>query len=109
MSRHRNWCFTLNNWIEDEFEKIKKWIIKYCKYGIIGREIGEQGTPHLQGYFQRNNPGSLSGLKTQVSPRAHFEIARGTPSQNYEYCTKEDGTPWEHGTLEDQSQGREMI
>jgi Putative viral replication protein len=47
----QKFCFTLNNYTEDEFKKIGEYMLKNAVYGIVGREIGELGTPHLQGYI----------------------------------------------------------
>jgi len=51
MSRQfRNFVFTLNNYSEEEHETLLK--CDSFKYIIIGREIGDSGTPHLQGYAE---------------------------------------------------------
>jgi hypothetical protein len=93
MSRARRWCFTLNNWTEEEYEKVKE--IK-CEYMIVGKEVGESGTPHLQGYVVFKGQKRQETLKREI-PRAHLEVAKGSPTQNYEYCTKEDEEPFEFG------------
>ena len=101
MSRHRSWCFTLNNYTEEELIGLKDWIAKYCNYGIIGKEIApETGTPHLQGYLQRKSPGTLSALK-KVNIRTHWEVAKGDASQNEQYCSK-GGDVWIHGEYKGQ-------
>lgn len=92
MERSRNFCFTLNNYTNDEFEGIKLWD---CKYLIFGKEVGESGTPHLQGYVSFANAKTLTALK-KFSARAHWEISRGTPKQAAEYCEK-DGDVFEKG------------
>jgi hypothetical protein len=46
------WCFTLNNYTTDELEFLSSSILGSGEYNyIIGKEIGESGTPHLQGYI----------------------------------------------------------
>lgn len=82
------WCFTLNNYTAEEHkELIDK--LSACNYRwIIGEEVGEQGTPHLQGYFDTDNRVRPSSLKLSHK-RTHFERARGTDLENYKYCSKE--------------------
>lgn len=85
MAKARAYVFTLNNYTEEELEKIKT--LKY-KYIIIGDEIGKSGTPHLQGYINFSSSTSFNTVKKAI-PKAHIETAKGTPRQNYEYCSKE--------------------
>jgi hypothetical protein len=56
----------------------------YC----IGKEVGEKGTPHLQGYIEFKAPRTWQTIKNLL-PRAHIEKARGTRKQNIAYCSKE--------------------
>lgn len=94
--RVRAWCFTLNNWTVDEFEYLKTVLTEGPDKLVIGREVGESGTPHLQGYVRFVNKQTLSGLK-KLNARAHWEPAKGTPEQNLKYCTKEDKEAFKRG------------
>jgi len=110
MARSRSFVLTLNNYTEEEFELLKE--LKY-KYIIIGDEIGENGTPHLQGYVNFSNSTSFNTIK-KACPRAHIEVAKGSPRQNYEYCSKqqikyEDGTRPEPGKRKDIDKIKEYI
>ncbi len=54
---------------------------------IAGYEIGDEGTPHLQGYVIFK----IKKRRTQVSkymPRAYLAIKQGTPQQAAHYCMK---------------------
>lgn len=87
------WCFTLNNYTEDEYSAIVS-IIRGNKlrYGIMGKEVGDSGTPHLQGYVEfktRNRPMSVFDNK-----RIHWEKAKGDKESNIDYCSKEDLEPF---------------
>lgn len=93
MSRYRAFCFTLNNYTPEEVEQVKSWDARYL---IFGKEVGESGTPHLQGYVYFAEAKTLSALKKKFSARAHWEVARGTPKQAAEYCEK-DGDVFEKG------------
>lgn len=90
----RAWVFTLNNYSDIEYQVITE---TDCDYLVIGKEVGENGTPHLQGYLYKQSKMSQKQLK-KIMPRAHLEVAGGTPKQNYEYCTKE-GNFEEFGTM----------
>lgn len=90
--RRTAYCFTINNWDEHDLERVKS---IDCKYLIVGKEIGEEGTPHLQGYIHFNRNVRFSSVKASL-PRAHIEFARGSATQNAAYC-KKGGDFYEHG------------
>ena len=85
LNKTRSMTWTLNNPTEEEIEHIKNGPFKFC---VFQEEIGAAGTPHLQGYCQMGNPTGFNTWRKLVSPRAHFEASKGSPRQNYEYCTK---------------------
>ena len=65
---------------------------------IIGREVGQEGTPHLQGYVIMEKKTTLVEMK-KLFPRAHLEVAKGSPEQNKIYCSK-DGKFQEFGVFQ---------
>lgn len=85
MSRSRNWCFTINNYSPEDIEAVEG--LK-ARYTIYGKEIGESGTPHLQGYICFSNGKTLKSIKKKL-PRAHLEMRRGTHEQARDYCKKD--------------------
>ena len=85
MTRSRAYCFTLNNYSEEEHSSL---LSTPCSYLVVGKEVGAEGTPHLQGYIYFTLQKTLSSLK-KINPRAHWEVAKGDSLQNYTYCTKE--------------------
>lgn len=95
-NRTRNWCATLNNWTDEELAHICSKADE-CKYAIIGKEKGAEGTPHLQMYLSFRSYKSFDAVGKIVGPRAHLEPARGDPLSNFKYCSK-DGDFIEIGT-----------
>lgn len=82
------WCFTLNNYTAEEHKELIDKLSALNYRWIIGEEVGEQGTPHLQGYFDTDSRVRPSSLKLSHK-RTHFERARGTDLENYKYCSKD--------------------
>lgn len=76
---------TLNNWTPEEFKEICAFS---CQYIIIGKEIGEEGTPHLQIYVELNKQTRFSVLKKSF-PRAHIQARTSTQAACIKYCKKE--------------------
>lgn len=91
-----HWCFTLNNYTELEYQNILSTVSRYI---IVGKEIGAEGTPHLQGYIAFEKKIRLTAIKKKDGfERAHLESSKGTPLQASDYC-KKDGDFVEKGDL----------
>ncbi|QMW68675.1 replication-associated protein [Crucivirus-148] len=86
----RNWCFTVNNWKEADLECLKKLEGSQVKYMVYGKEVGDSGTPHLQGFVIFLNPKRFSEVKKLLPWGCHIEQAKGSWEHNLAYCTKED-------------------
>lgn len=90
----RRWCFTINNYTEDDKVKLAEYS---CKYIVYGEEVASTGTPHLQGFVICNNNVKLTGMK-KLHPTAHWEVAKGTSEEAATYC-KKDGKFTERGSF----------
>jgi len=83
------YCFTINNYTTEQEDAVALLGAQaHVKYLIYGKEVGESGTPHLQGFViftgnQRFN--TVRGL----FPGGHIERTRGTSQQARDYCKKE--------------------
>lgn len=92
------WVFTINNYSSAE-EDLVKALAQNCKYAICGREVGESGTPHLQGFLNLKKKMRFNAVKNALGGRCHLEPARGDDCQNRDYCSKggdilcEEGEP----------------
>jgi len=82
------YCFTLNNYTEDEYNTLLGVCEAESRYAVIGREVGESGTPHLQGYICFKRAYRFSTIKDRYLPRCHIEVAAGSPGSNLRYCSK---------------------
>lgn len=103
--RSRGWCFTWNNHSDSDKETLRG-IRSDCAYLVFGEEIGDSGTPHLQGFVRFTNARTLASLKKKVSSKAHWEAQKGTSVQAADYC-KKDGVFEEFGHLP-KSQGERV-
>lgn len=96
----KKWCFTHNNYTEgvkqlyaDLFES------EHVKYGVLGYEVGENGTPHIQGFVWFTDPKTLNQCRNILPDGRHLEPTRGTPAQAADYC-KKGGDYDEFGSIE---------
>ena len=88
--RAMQWCYTLNNPKQPiEFNELT------MTYLVYGEEVGEELTPHHQGFIVFKNRKTLSQLK-ELNNRAHWEVMKGNTKQAADYC-KKDGVFHEFG------------
>lgn len=85
--RAKHWVFTINNYTPEIESRLKE---LDCEWMIFGHEVGENGTPHLQGAvtFTNYKEGKTLG---KLFPW-HLEVMRGSCQESKTYCTKEDTT-----------------
>lgn len=96
ISPAKRWCFTLNNYTEDEISSIVPILNEHCKKAIFSKEIGESGTPHLQGFLEfitKARPAS----KFEFTNRIHWELAKGNDEAQLKYITKENEVHYSKG------------
>ena len=90
--KSRSFSFTINN-----YKSVPTGLHPKMKYLCYGKEVGENGTPHIQGYVVFKNQHWKPHQYFLEHGHGHFEITRGTPQQNIDYCSKE-GNFTEFGT-----------
>lgn len=96
----RCWCFTINNdcynAVHTDLCSNPTRVFDYC---VMGDEIGDNGTPHVQGFIVMKKRTERSTM-SRLFPRAFLEVMRGTTKQASDYC-KKDGDFIELGVLPD--------
>ncbi len=86
--RNRNWCFTLNNYKENDITQlhVEKENVS-CKQFCFQEEKGENNIPHLQGVISYKEGKTFNVMK-KLLPKAHWEICRNLKA-SLSYCSKE--------------------
>jgi len=84
----KRWVFTLNNYTAEE-EAALSIQDDSVEYLVWGREVGESGTPHLQGFVIFRERKRIRGVKSVIGQRCHVELARGSNTQAADYCKKD--------------------
>lgn len=112
MSRAKYYVFTINNPTEEEESAIAAYADqtlrdqKQISYIVVGIEVGESGTRHLQGYVELSQRLRLTQLKRLPGfARGHFEVRRGSAEQAAEYCLKDNNVLVEAGSRSSGGQG----
>jgi len=78
----KSWKFTLNNPTPEEEQRLGEWETEVTRL-VVGREVGESGTPHLQGMVTFKRAYRLSGLK-KLMPRAWWGVCKCPQDALYE-------------------------
>lgn len=98
--RVSRFVFTLNNYSPPEYNYLVNDFAPTVKWMCIGKEVGSNGTPHLQGACILGTQMAFSKLKILIGfRRAHIETMHGRPEDSLIYCSKEDSAPFVCGTL----------
>lgn len=86
-SRSRAWCFTLNNYTQEDIDFFTD-TLDTEKY-VFQEEIGEEtGTPHLQGVVYFANARDFTSIR-QLHLKCHWERCRDI-SKAVAYCQKQE-------------------
>jgi len=91
MNPSRRICFTLNNYTCTQVEALNKALDDdtRVRYACYGKEVGESGTPHLQGYISLRKVSRLPALIKNFG-QMHYSACKGSEQQNITYCSKDD-------------------
>jgi len=104
----KSFCFTLNNYTDDDIVRLSKLFEDgSVDYMIYGKEVGESGTPHLQGYVRFPKKKRIKGVKNLIGEECHVEATRNVEAA-INYC-KKDNDFTEFGELENNQGNRSDI
>lgn len=91
-SQSRKWQITINNPLDKNYshDTLKEILskMKSVIYWCMADEIGENGTYHTHLYLQGRGGINFSTIKKRFDG-GHFEMAKGTASQNRDYVLKQ--------------------
>ena len=109
--QYSNVCFTCNNYTEEKYNYLRD--LDIFKYLVMGKEISESGTPHLQGYAVLKKRTLCTKLR-KLLPGCHIEKRKGSHLQASDYCKKDSdfieiGTPPVQGKRTDLEDVAEKI
>jgi len=93
---YKCWCYTFNNYTDEDVVRVQG-LIDGVEYHVYGKEVGESGTPHLQGFIKFKERKRPLAVKKLISERIHLEYAHH-PDNAVTYCKKADADYFEYGT-----------
>lgn len=93
----KNWIIVINNYTQSDVDDANKWDVQYL---LFSHEVGNSGTPHIQGWVQFKKNMRLTACK-KVHKTAHWELCRGSIQQNEKYCRKDGNILLELGEIKD--------
>jgi len=89
VSQGKRWCFTYNNYTVNEMEQMELVFKEKGVDYIFEEEVGDEGTPHLQGYIEVKK--RIRPFQLRLPKQIHWEKARGARADNIAYCSKDHG------------------
>lgn len=95
----RSWCFTINNYTDDDIAGAMD-LQHFAKYVVLAFEIGDQGTPHIQGYVYFIHEKKRDVVIRNWLRRAAMFKAIATNGRAAAYCQIQEGKTtdiWEYG------------
>ncbi len=104
--RHYAWVFTHNNYKRRDYRRYRLYVtLGQCRYIMWGKEVGDNGTKHLQDFVYFKDAKSFTTV-AKLFKGAHIEAAR-TIGDAIEYC-KKDGNWEEAGIAPHQGARRDL-
>merc|ERR1711981_746396 len=86
----KNWVMTINNYRDNILEELKDYLVPLCIKYVFYKEIGKEGTKHIQGAFilkKKTRQGTIYNL---LKCKFFLEKMKGKWNDQI-YCLKEGG------------------
>jgi len=85
--RCRGWHTTVNNYDALDVENVRNHCSETSvKFGVLGYEVGEKGTPHLQVFVYYRHARTFRSVKNDLD--GHVTAMYSDVMSSYEYCKK---------------------
>jgi len=104
-TRARRWVVVCNNY-DQEDEACLKEFADIVEFAIFAKEVGKQGTPHLQGFVHFKKQMYFTQVAAMM-PFWNLRMAKGTDWENYVYCSKQDPEAVIYGEIPDEKYSRD--
>lgn len=82
------WVMTYNNYPNDIFEQIERHLVPLCSKYCFGKEVGDKGTPHIQGAFVLKKKMRQGTIYNLFKATFFLEKMKGKWSDQ-KYCAKD--------------------
>ena len=107
--KSKRWIFVWNNYPRTAVNDVKKFFEdRKAKCWIFGKEIGDENTPHLQGYVEFKSDRRFTTLAKFADGELHWEKARSNKQINADYCAK-DGDWYSMGPIAPKEQLKDPL
>lgn len=116
MSKARNYCFTIHECPNINWEEVYQEHAQGIKYLVVQREVcPETKRQHWQGYVELKVPKTIPQWQSWVDcgKAFHCEARKGTAQEAAKYCKKDDTrmpdtVPFEFGTISKQGERSDL-
>lgn len=90
---HTHWRMTINNPDETDYALVQQGYPDHIRQLVYTKEVGEEGTPHIQAFIKMKRDCRLSHMK-KLFPRGNFGFLDGSEYRlnSQRYAQKLDGT-----------------